>query len=144
MKLLFGVLLVCVSVLSAGELIVKESRHSVGDTMDRLESLVRDKGLTVFDRIDHRKGAQKAGMDMNDEQLLIFGSPKIGTMIMFKDPRAGLDLPLKVLVYRDSDGKTWIVYKDPMTLKRLYKLDKNPIPAKLRKVLNVLTDKAAM
>ena len=143
MRYLLGILLLYVSILGAGDLIVKESRHSVSETMDRLISLVKDKGLTVFDRIDHRKGAQKAGMDMNDEELLIFGNPRAGTRIMLNDPKAGLDLPMKILVYRDFKGKTWIVYRDPMALKKIYNLDQCSILPKLQKAMDSLTKKAA-
>ncbi len=143
MKYLLGILLLCISMLGAGDLIIKESRHSVSETMDRLTSLVKDKGLTVFDRIDHRKGAQKVGMDMNDEELLIFGNPRAGTRIMLNDPKAGLDLPMKVLVYRDFKGKTWIVYRDPMALKKIYNLDQCSILPKLQKAMDSLTKKAA-
>ncbi len=143
MKYLLGILLLCVSMLGADDLIIKESRYSVSETMDRLISLVKDKGLTVFDRIDHRKGAQKVGMDMNDEELLIFGNPRAGTRIMLNDPKAGLDLPMKVLVYRDFKGKTWIVYRDPMALKKIYNLDQCSILPKLQKAMDSLTKKAA-
>ena len=143
MKYLLGILLLCVSMLGADDLIIKESRYSVSETMDRLISLVKDKGLTVFDRIDHRKGAQKVGMDMNDEELLIFGNPRAGTRIMLNDPKAGLDLPMKVLVYRDFKGKIWIVYRDPMALKKIYNLDQCSILPKLQKAMDSLTKKAA-
>ncbi len=143
MKYLLGILLLCVSMLGADDLIIKESRYSVSETMDRLISLVKDKGLTVFDRIDHRKGAQKVGMDMNDEELLIFGNPRAGTRIMLNDPKAGLDLPMKILIYRDFKGKTWIVYRDPMALKKIYNLDQCSILPKLQKAMDSLTKKAA-
>jgi len=143
MKHMLVSLLLCVSMLGAGELVIQESRHSVSETMDRLVSLIKEKGLIVFDRIDHRKDAQKTGMDMNDEQLLIFGDPRAMTRIILNDPKAGLDLPLKVLIYRDFKGKTWIVYRDPMVLKSHYNLQHCSILPQLQQLMKMLTRKAA-
>lgn len=84
----------------------------VSEVMDRLEAAVTDAGATVFGRVDHGAGAQSVGMELPDSQLLIFGNPKLGTPAMQQDIRAGLYLPLKMLVYRDGD-QTRIVWQDP-------------------------------
>jgi len=88
----------------AGDLMVKPSQNDVQRTMDKLEKIVKSKGALVFARIDHRAEAKQAGMYMNDEQLLIFGKPKAGTRIILNDPRSGLDLPMKILVYKDFEN----------------------------------------
>jgi len=129
--------------LFAGDLVVKQSGNDVQTTMDKLEKIVKSKGAVVFARIDHRAGAKKAGMDMNDEQLLIFGKPRAGTRIMLNDPKAGLDLPMKILVYKDFEGKTWIVYRDPMALKKEYKLESCAVLPQLSKAMNAITDAAS-
>jgi len=127
----------------AGDLVIKEAHGDVAGVMKRLVKLVRDKGATVYAQIDHRKSAQKAGMDMNDEVLLLFGQPRADTRILLNDPRAGLDLPLKILVYRDFNGKTWIVYRDPLSLKKAYRLDHCAILPELSGMMADITDTAA-
>jgi len=102
--------------------ISKPSPYSVDQTIRRLEEVVRGKGLTVFTRIDHRSGAREVGLDMQDEQVLIFGSPRAGTPLMVARPLAGLDLPLRVLVWRASDGQVWASYQDSAFIARRYSL----------------------
>ena len=119
------------------------SKHPVKETMDRLEKIVGKKGFTVFARVDHRAGAKKVGLDMNDAEVLIFGNPKGGTLIMKLDPAAGLDLPLRVLVYADNEGKTWLSYHNPQMLKQSYQVASSPGIDKVEKGLAKLTAKAA-
>ena len=128
---------------AAGDLVNKASSSNVQETMDKLEQIVLGKGLTVFNRIDHQANASKAEMEMGPAQVLIFGSPKMGTTIMQQDPAAGLDLPLRVLVYQDSEGKTWISYHDPGALEQAYQLKGNPAIKKAQGALGKLTDAAA-
>jgi len=85
-------------------LIKKQSNHSVKDTMDKFETLVKSKDMTVFARINHTENATGVELEMNDAQVLIFGNPKGGTLIMKKDAAAALDLPLRVAVYADDAG----------------------------------------
>ncbi|WP_172960949.1 DUF302 domain-containing protein [Oceaniglobus roseus] len=85
---------------------------SVADAMARLKDAVEEAGATVFATVDHGKGATDAGMELGESQLLIFGNPKLGTPVMQMDPQAGLFLPLKILVYADPDGQTWVAYED--------------------------------
>ena len=80
---------------------------------------------------------------MGAAQVLIFGSPKMGTAIMKQDPAAGLDLPLRVLVYQDNEGKTWISYHDPGALENDYRLKGNPAVMKVQGALGAITDAAA-
>lgn len=89
------------------------SRHAVAETMDRLEASLRAHGILVFARIDFSSDAARAGLQMRPEQLLIFGSPRAGTALMLQVAEAGLDLPLKVLVWEDADAKVWVAYNDP-------------------------------
>ncbi len=89
------------------------SQHNVADTLDRLERLLKERGLTVFARIDFSGDAAKAGLTMRPEQMLIFGNPKAGTPLMQAVPASGIDLPLKALVWEAADGKTWLAYNAP-------------------------------
>ena len=99
------------------------SPHSVPQTLERLESLLRERGITIFARIDFSGDAARAGLTMRPEQLLIFGNPKAGTPLMQSVPAAGLDLPLKALVWEDAAGHTQIAYNDPQYIIRRHGLD---------------------
>ncbi len=98
----------------AQEGIIKvKAMSDVTTTMDALEAAVTGAGATVFARVDHAAGAEKVGLDLAPEQLLIFGNPKLGTPAMQDDALAGLYLPLRVLVYQDEGGQTWLAYEEP-------------------------------
>jgi uncharacterized protein (DUF302 family) len=93
------------------------SPYSVPETLQRLESLLKTKGVAVFCRIDHSREAEKAGLKMNPTQLLIFGSPKAGTPLMVASPTLAIDLPLKALIWEDAGGKVWVSYSSAEYLK---------------------------
>src|SRR5262249_21634362 len=86
------------------------SQHSVDHTIDRLKALLQAKGVPIFALIDHSGGAAKVGLQMRPTKLLIFGSPKAGTPLMVAAPSLALDLPLKILVWEDHNGKVWLSY----------------------------------
>src|SRR6202035_2110015 len=89
------------------------SRHAVTATIDRLAAGVTAKGMTVFARIDHAKGAHDAGLDLRPTELLIFGNARAGTPLMQAQQTAGIDLPLKALAWEDAAGKVWLSFNDP-------------------------------
>jgi uncharacterized protein (DUF302 family) len=86
------------------------SNHSVDQTVNRLQQILQAKGVTLFALVDHSGEAEKVGMKMLPTKLLIFGSPKAGTPIMLAAPSIALDLPLKILVWEDGQGKVWTSY----------------------------------
>ena len=90
-------------------------RSSIGpkETMDKLEAAVRSKGMTVFCKIDHSAGAEGAGLSLRPTDLVIFGNAKAGTPLMQSVQTLGIDLPLKMLVWQDASGATWLSYNDP-------------------------------
>jgi uncharacterized protein (DUF302 family) len=90
-----------------------ESRHSYPQTVTKIEATILEKGLTVFARIDHAAGARFAGLALRPTLLLIFGNAKGGTPLMQEMQTIGIDLPLKLLVWEDEDGISWISYNDP-------------------------------
>jgi uncharacterized protein (DUF302 family) len=98
------------------------SAYSFSETLLRLESLLKSKGLTVFCRVDHSGEAEKAGLKMNPTQLVIFGSPKAGTAVMVASPTLAIDLPLKVLIWEDTAGKVWVSYNSPEYLKQRHNI----------------------
>lgn len=99
-------------------IVSKQSRYSVPETIDRLEGVLKSKGVKIFARIDHAAEAERAGLRMKPTQLLMFGNPKAGTPVMIAAPSAAIDLPLKALAWEDEGGKVWLSYNDPAFLAR--------------------------
>jgi uncharacterized protein (DUF302 family) len=104
------------------------SNHSVDETVDRLANILRSKEVTLFALIDHSGEAAKVGMKMPPTKLLIFGNPKGGTPLMLAAPSIALDLPLKILVAEDTQGKVWISYNSPEYLKERHGLPSDLLP----------------
>jgi uncharacterized protein (DUF302 family) len=104
------------------------SPYSVPETLARLQSILKEKGVTVFALVDHSGEAAKAGLEMSPTQLLIFGSPKGGTPLMVAAPSVAIDLPLKALAWQDAQGKVWLSYNAPEYLQA-----RHGIPAELLK-----------
>ena len=98
------------------------SNHSVDQTVDKLKSILQLKEITLFIVIDHSGEATKVGLEMRPTKLLIFGNPKAGTPPMLATPSIALDLPLKILVWEDSEGKVWLSYNSPDYLKERHGL----------------------
>jgi uncharacterized protein (DUF302 family)/uncharacterized membrane protein YidH (DUF202 family) len=94
------------------------AHQSVDQTVQKLEGILQAKGVRLFALIDHSGEAEKAGMEMRPTKLLIFGNPKGGTPLMIASPSVAIDLPLKILVWQDADGKTWISYNAPSYLQQ--------------------------
>ena len=110
-------------------LITLASNRSVRETMDRLEAALRDKGTTVFARIDHATGAASVDMPLRPTELIIFGNPRAGTPLMQARQTVGIDLPLKMLGWQDAAGKAWLSYNDPAWLARRHGLGSEAEPA---------------
>ncbi|WP_203299291.1 DUF302 domain-containing protein [Marinobacter sediminum] len=108
---------------AADGLIVVKSNHSVAATADKLESVLGEKGMTVFNRIDHAAGAESVGEQLRPTELVIFGNPKVGTPLMRCSQSVAVDLPQKALVWEDEGGQVWLGYNDPAYLKARHGLD---------------------
>ena len=104
------------------------SQHSVGDTVAKLEGILRAKSVKLFSIVDHSGEAERAGLKMPNTKLLIFGNPKAGTPLMIAAPSAALDLPLKILVAEDANGKTWVSYNAPAYLQERHNLREDLLP----------------
>lgn len=104
------------------------SPYSVAETLQRVESILKEKGLTIFCRVDHSGEAEKAGLKMHPTQLILFGSPKGGTPVMVASPTIAIDLPLKALVWEDAGGKVRVSYNSPEYLRQ-----RHDVPADLVK-----------
>ncbi len=113
-------LLLGTAVEAADGLITMKSSHKVSQTMDRLETAAKDAGLVVFARINHGEQAGRVGLGLRPTELLILGSPKVGTQLMQSNQRIGVDLPMRMLVWEDADGKVWLGYLSAAKLLKRY------------------------
>jgi uncharacterized protein (DUF302 family) len=104
------------------------SHRSVDETVEKLKTILASKGVTLFALVDHSGEAEKVGLTMPPTKLLIFGNPKGGTPLMLAAPSAAIDLPLKILVAEDAQGKVWISYNSPEYLKERHGLPENLLP----------------
>jgi uncharacterized protein (DUF302 family) len=125
-------------------MVVKQSASGYDETVRRLIEAVESRGLTVFARIDHAAGAREAGLELADEQVVLFGNPRAGTPLMQDDPRIGVELPLRILVWADADG-VLLGYRDPRDLDGTYDVaaEHRPILEQMANLLGGLTDDAA-
>lgn len=145
MKKILLAFMVSPLILSASDLIIKQSNFSVNETIDKIEKIVEAKaksGLNLFSIIDHKKSADKVHMELSDTKVILFGNPKLGTKLMQKDPLAALDLPMKVLVYRDNNV-TKIVYRDPKKWAEKFNLKDCKMVDKMINAMDKITTKAS-
>ncbi len=104
-------------------LINVKSFHDVKNTADRLDTVLKEKGMTVFLRIDHTEGARKVEEKLRPTELVIFGNPKIGTPLMQCGQTVAIDLPQKALIWQDESGQVWLTYNDPQYLAMRHGID---------------------
>lgn len=99
-----------------------QSAHSVKQTAKRLEKALKSKGLKIFHRQDHAKGAKKIGAELRPTLLIVFGNPKAGTVLMQCQQSIAIDLPQKALIWEDAAGKVWLSYNDPKYLQSRHQM----------------------
>jgi uncharacterized protein (DUF302 family) len=129
--------------LAQEEPVVKESRYSVAETADRLQAVIEKNGAMVVARVDHAANAEAVGMELAPTTLMIFGNPMLGTPIMQENSLAGLDLPMKVLIW-EEDGATKIAYTSPETLRKRWDVEgHDELFSKMAAGLDKMTDAAA-
>lgn len=138
------VLLTTNSLYSAEGVINVKSSFGVKETGDRLESILKEKGMTIFNRINHSKAAKETGIELRETELIIFGNPKVGSPLMKCQQSVAIDLPQKALIWKDSEGNTWISYNDPGYLKKRHDLSKcEEVLSKIEEALAVIVKAAA-
>ncbi len=116
--------LVAASVAPAAEGVVDvQSAFGVAETADRLETVLAQKGMTVFDRIRHSAAAGRVGIELRDTELVIFGNPRVGSRLMQCAQSVAIDLPQKALVWEDVGGRVWVSYNDPVYLSRRHGIE---------------------
>jgi uncharacterized protein (DUF302 family) len=122
-------------VSAADGLIVVKSPYGSRETMDRLEVVLKEKGMTLFARVDHAAGAAKVGKKLRSTEVLIFGNPQGGTPFMECSQTVGIDLPLKMLVWEDESGQVWLGYNDPDYLAKRHGVPECAVAANLKRAL---------
>ena len=135
-------ILACGITLFANDIIIKESQCSVDNTIKNIKDIIEQKGLTFFALINHKGNAKFVKMNLNESKMIIFGSAKIGTPLMQQDMLVGLDLPIRILVYRDNDGKVKMAYRDGSWLKGKHVINAPKLVEKLNISLQNITTKA--
>lgn len=129
----------CVTQAETG-LVNVQSAFDVSETADRFAAAAQQAGLKIFARIDHAAGALKVGEELRPTQLIIFGSPKVGTALLTSDQRIGIDLPLKALVWRDAEEMVWLSYNAPDYLFGRFSIDdREKVKTKVSGVLSKLS-----
>ncbi len=113
-----------------------ESSFQVKETADRMETILKEKGMTIFNRIKHSEAASRVGIELRDTELIIFGNPKVGSPFMKCQQTVALDLPQKALIWVDDSAKVWISYNDPRYLEKRHNVTGcEAVIAKIEKAL---------
>ena len=140
--LLFSITSLTTSFAMADEngLITKSSKFSVKETLDRLEKVLKKKGITIVTRWSHSDGANKNNIPLRPTELLLFGNPKLGSHMFTSNQTAGIDLPMKALAWQDAKGQVWLTYNDPAYIAKRHHISNRPeIVKKMTGALNKLT-----
>jgi uncharacterized protein (DUF302 family) len=124
-------------------MISKKSQYSVKVTLDKLEKVLRKKGITIVTRWSHDAGAKKVGIPLRPTELLLFGNPKLGSHFFTSNQTAGIDLPMKALAWKDKKGQVWLTYNDPAYIANRHGInDREETVKKMTGALNKLTNAA--
>ena len=149
MRHFFCVLMVlfCFALLGCADsgLISVKSPHDVKTTADRLETALKEKGMTVFIRVNHAEGARTVGMELRPTELVVFGNPNVGTPLMQCSQGVAIDLPQKALIWEDETGHVWLSYNDPHYLVKRHKIEGcDEVVKKIENALNSFAQAATM
>ena len=144
-KLVFALLVLAHSTFALAEgLVTKSSTHSVLETVDKLEQIVKSKGFKVVARVNHAGAAKANGLTLRPTEVLIFGNPKVGSKLMSSQQAIGLDLPVKVVVWEEENGEVKLAYNDPTWMAQRYGItDRSKVINKMTGALAKFTDAAA-
>lgn len=133
----------CLSAANPDGLITKKSDYSVSETIDRLENILKKKGITIVIRWSHSERAADAGIKLRPTELLLFGNPKLGSHMFTSKQTSGIDLPMKALAWEDANGKVWLSYNDPAYIAKRHGItDRKKIEDKMTGALDKLTNVA--
>ena len=137
-------MIIVVPAIAADGVINVQSAFNVKITADRLESILNEKGMTIFKRIKHSESAGNVGIDLRETELIIFGNPKVGSPLMKCQQSVAIDLPQKALIWEDHESKVWISYNDPIYLKKRHGISGcEEVISKIKKALSGIAKAAA-
>ena len=120
--------------------IKKKSAFSVQETIDKLETILKEKGIAIFAKINHFQNAKDIDLEMNKSQVMLFGNPKIGTLMMQKNIFLSLDLPLKIAIVKDDSSNVWVVYNSTNIFRERYDFSDSEIIKRIDMLLDNITD----
>ena len=139
-----SILLIATPVVAADGVINVPSAFTVEETADRMERILSEKGMTIFNQIKHSEGASKVGVELRETELIIFGNPKVGSPLMKCQQSVAIDLPQKALIWRDENSRVWISYNDPEYLKKRHNITGcDEVISKIEKALSGITKAAS-
>ncbi len=140
---ILSALLIAIPAVAADGVVNVQSNFNVEETADRMESILNEKGMTVFKRIKHSEGAGKVGIELRETELIIFGNPKVGSPLMKCQQTVAIDLPQKALIWEDDKAKVWISYNDPRYLEQRHNISGcEEVVLKIEKALSAITKSA--
>jgi uncharacterized protein (DUF302 family) len=138
------VLIMSVQVYAAEGMIDVKSSFGVKETGDRLENVLKEKGMTIFNRVKHSDAAKKEGVELRETEIIIFGNPKVGSPLMKCQQSVAIDLPQKALIWKDSEGNVWISYNTPRYLMERHNISNcDEVISKIEKALAGISKAAA-
>ena len=139
-----SIVFIAIPVAAADGVVNVASTFNVKETADRRESILNDKGMTIFKRIKHSEAAGKVGIELRETELIIFGNPKVGSPFMKCQQSVAIDLPQKALIWEDEKAKVWISYNDPRYLEKRHNISGcEEVITKIEKALAGITRAAS-
>ncbi len=139
-----SILFIAIPVSASDGVINVPTTFNVKETADRMEIVLKEKGMTIFNRIYHSEAADKVGVELRDTELIIFGNPKVGSPLMKCQQMVAVDLPQKALIWEDDNGKVWISYNDPRYLVKRHNISGcEEVISKIEKALAGITRSAS-
>lgn len=139
-----SILFTAIPVAAADGMVNVSSTFTVEETADRMERILKEKGMTIFNRIKHSEGARKVGISLRATELIIFGNPKVGSPLMRCQQSVAIDLPQKALIWEDDKAKVWISYNDPKYLERRHDISGcEEVISKIQQALGGITKAAS-
>ena len=138
------VLLISIPLYAAEGMIDIESSFGVEETAERLQNVLKEKGMTIFNRVKHSDAAKNVGVELRETELIIFGNPKVGSPLMKCEQSVAIDLPQKAIIWKDSQGKVWISYNNPRYLEKRHGISNcEEVISKIEKALAGITKAAS-
>lgn len=120
-----------------------ESQFGVDETMARVEQTLKTMGIPVFAKFDHGKNAEEVGLKLLPNQVIVFGSPKVGTALMQENPSISIELPLRISVWEDKNGSVWATFLHMRTMAANYGMENNPVIGKMQELLEKIVTTSA-